>query len=111
NNTTYVLLVTMAPPPPYTIFPYTTLFRSRRQHQERPVRHQLRRRAGGHHLGQVRFLGQRGLLGGKRQGPIPREGRDHHRQWPGVDRKSTRLKSSHVKISYAVFCQKKNTIS
>src|SRR5690606_40933157 len=29
---------------------------------------------------------------------------------PGVDRKSTRLNSSHVKISYAVFClKKKNT--
>src|SRR5690606_40875799 len=26
----------------------------------------------------------------------------------GVDRKSTRLNSSHVKISYAVFCLKKN---
>src|SRR5690606_41953773 len=28
---------------------------------------------------------------------------------PGRDRKSTRLNSSHVKISYAVFCLKKNT--
>src|SRR5690606_41502857 len=28
-----------------------------------------------------------------------------------VDRKSTRLNSSHVKISYAVFCLKKKTIS
>src|SRR5690606_41323082 len=27
-----------------------------------------------------------------------------------VDRKSTRLNSSHVKISYAVFCSKKNTL-
>src|SRR5207302_2677495 len=26
---------------------------------------------------------------------------------PGIDRKSTRLNSSHVKISYAVFCLKK----
>src|SRR5690606_41379445 len=29
----------------------------------------------------------------------------------GLDRKSTRLNSSHVKISYAVFCLKKNTIN
>src|SRR5690606_41687637 len=29
----------------------------------------------------------------------------------GVDRKSTRLNSSHVKISYAVFCLKKKTAS
>src|SRR5207302_8567767 len=28
-------------------------------------------------------------------------------QTPGLDRKSTRLNSSHVKISYAVFCLKK----
>src|SRR5690606_41409052 len=28
---------------------------------------------------------------------------------PGRDRKSTRLNSSHVKISYAVFCLKENT--
>src|SRR5690606_41720663 len=33
------------------------------------------------------------------------EGRDEHL----VDRKSTRLNSSHVKISYAVFCLKKKT--
>src|SRR5690606_39898739 len=29
----------------------------------------------------------------------------------GLDRKSTRLNSSHVKISYAVFCLKKKTIT
>src|SRR5690606_41576937 len=28
-------------------------------------------------------------------------------RWVGLDRKSTRLNSSHVKISYAVFCLKK----
>src|SRR5690606_41999407 len=33
--------------------------------------------------------------------------RQHRRQPEGVDRKSTRLNSSHVKISYAVFCLKK----
>src|SRR3989442_4738474 len=35
----------------------------------------------------------------------------HHPQYmhPGQDRKSTRLNSSHVRISYAVFCLKKKT--
>src|SRR5436309_5046399 len=33
------------------------------------------------------------------------------RNAPHVDRKSTRLNSSHVKISYAVFCLKKKTIA
>src|SRR5204863_2895741 len=32
-----------------------------------------------------------------------------HTQWMGTDRKSTRLNSSHVEISYAVFCLKKKT--
>src|SRR5699024_11284699 len=30
--------------------------------------------------------------------------REHQRQLPAQDRKSTRLNSSHVSISYAVFC-------
>src|SRR5690606_42150360 len=48
--------------------------------------------------------GRRGRgLPGRR--PLPARG-------PGLDRKSTRLNSSHVKISYAVFCLKKKiTIS
>src|SRR5438067_4953012 len=33
--------------------------------------------------------------------------RPGQRQWRGGDRKSTRLNSSHVSISYAVFCLKK----
>src|SRR5690554_7972016 len=63
-------------PPRSTLFPYTTLFRSRRPRR----RHRLHPRAGD------------GAVGG-------RGGRG--------DRKSTRLNSSHVRISYAVFCLKK----
>src|SRR5690606_40079881 len=41
-------------------------------------------------------------------GPLsPRE----NRCWPEPDRKSTRLNSSHVKISYAVFCWKKKKVT
>src|SRR5690349_1500650 len=42
-----------------------------------------------------------------------RRHRDQHRSccWYGRDRKSTRLNSSHVEISYAVFCLKKKTDS
>src|SRR5438874_7259621 len=66
-------------PPRSTLFPYTTLFRSRqagqlcRAHLEQPDQVPVRRRS----------------LSGQR------------------DRKSTRLNSSHVEISYAVFCLKK----
>src|SRR5437868_11114338 len=39
--------------------------------------------------------------------PEARQGRTCHRADEGADRKSTRLNSSHVSISYAVFCLKK----
>src|SRR3712207_8020189 len=91
-------------PPRSTLFPYTTLFRSARDRDAGPA---------GHHLGDlvgVDLLGQedRGLgLGvggslGLRQPAL--ELRDL-----AVDRKSTRLNSSHANISYAVFCLKKQT--
>src|SRR5690606_40704560 len=41
--------------------------------------------------------------------PAPCQG-SRHRQRSDQDRKSTRLNSSHVKISYAVFCLKKKKI-
>src|SRR3712207_7393539 len=88
-------------PPRSTLFPYTTLFRSEPAH-----------RAGGE--------AQHGRGGAVHVGPLDR-GRavargghlDHlaHQvadQVEHVDRKSTRLNSSHANISYAVFCLKKN---
>src|SRR3712207_8972187 len=75
-------------PPRSTLFPYTTLFRSLL------VAPRVRRRA----------VEQRGERGGRAVPvavpvatavPVP------------VDRKSTRLNSSHANISYAVFCLKK----
>src|SRR5215813_14865128 len=52
---------------------------------------------------------------GRRRDPHRHARRDHQREagdgilrrWPRQDRKSTRLNSSHVRISYAVFCLKK----
>src|SRR5690606_40030731 len=101
----------MLRPPISTLFPYTTLFRSllgRRLHlvgrrpergQPHPVavagvRLRIRRRAAAPvHRGRRR-------PGGVRRHPGGGSG----------DRKSTRLNSSHVKISYAVFCLKKKKI-
>src|SRR3712207_7600175 len=78
-------------PPRSTLFPYTTLFRSRLELGARP-RH---RAAGGD--GERRAGGLRGELDAAGLLQI-------------VDRKSTRLNSSHANISYAVFClKKKNT--
>src|SRR3712207_7529724 len=82
-------------PPRSTLFPYTTLFRSRySQVQERqPSVVVVPERCGVAHppgsAGQARVRGEEGQLVG------------------GQDRKSTRLNSSHANISYAVFCLKK----
>src|SRR3989442_4668785 len=80
-------------PPRSTLFPYTTLFRS-------PDR-----------AGHVRAVAVAVLAVDPEDtgdvvhfvGP-PAEVRVHR---PDADRKSTRLNSSHVRISYAVFCLKK----
>src|SRR3712207_8495601 len=85
-------------PPRSTLFPYTTLFRSRvggiARGQGRPQPPRAGARLPG--LAVVRPPRVRPLLG---------EGR-RARQ----DRKSTRLNSSHANISYAVFCLKKTKI-
>src|SRR5215475_1775839 len=74
-------------PPRSTLFPYTTLFRSPASSAD--ARRSARRRTPA----------PGGLLPGA-----------DHRSPP--DRKSTRLNSSHVKISYAVFClKKKNSVA
>src|SRR5437868_12833578 len=75
-------------PPTSTLFPYTTLFRSGSAPAAPPV-------PGGDPPG------GRGAGRGGRPGP------DHRAPARRGDRKSTRLNSSHVSISYAVFCLKK----
>src|SRR5256885_7355068 len=70
-------------PPRSTLFPYTTLFRSVRRLLE--------------------CLGVRSLI-------LPIAPRENHHEIGRMseDRKSTRLNSSHLVISYAVFCLKNN---
>src|SRR2546422_2942598 len=85
-------------PPRSTLFPYTTLFRSFRDHQIVP------------HLLHCALIDQ---------GAEPRArlfGWTHAHAARGLhqpleDRKSTRLNSSHGYISYAVFCLKKKKIT
>src|SRR5256885_9708534 len=80
-------------PPRSTLFPYTTLFRSRhgdlRRHELQDV---LLRVA-------VADAGGVGLSDQHADGAVA--------DLQGEDRKSTRLNSSHLVISYAVFCLKK----
>src|SRR5436305_6952451 len=76
-------------PPRSTLFPYTTLFRSK--------------------FGADAAGGRGGITREESDAPlVPR--RPLRRRTRGAslsDRKSTRLNSSHVRISYAVFCLKK----
>src|SRR5690606_41384355 len=90
--------------PRSTLFPYTTLFRSSKRRRGEVAR---RGPPGGREARRQR-LGRQGAGACRR----PRQGRRRQgRQEPGRrDRKSTRLNSSHVKISYAVFCLKKKNI-
>src|SRR5690349_22772705 len=77
----FFLLMTPVPPKS-TLFPYTTLFRS-----HPPI-----------------------IIPGMNLRPDLRDALlllRRHRDRPHLDRKSTRLNSSHVEISYAVFCLKK----
>src|SRR5690606_39925476 len=91
----------LVPPPPLLspLFPYPTLFRSRAwssprlfdmRDRERPESHALGREARGN----IGLVADRTAC--RAAAPVP-------------DRKSTRLNSSHVKISYAVLCLKQNT--
>src|SRR5690349_22225732 len=97
-------------PPGSTLFPYTTLFRSspavvdqlaawkrgstHSRHVDRPLWSVTRTDTG------------RDTLAGAEVRRI----RHHNRlRRDRADRKSTRLNSSHVEISYAVFCLKKKT--
>src|SRR3989442_11816614 len=70
-------------PPRSTLFPYTTLFRSRID--EIPQMWNVLKV-------EMSFIGPRA-------------------EWDILDRKSTRLNSSHVRISYAVFCLKKKKLN
>src|SRR5690348_17919405 len=82
-------------PPTSTLFPYTTLFRSTRRVDRPAACERLRDRTAG------RDPGARGCRDAS--SVLVR----HRGLGAKVDRKSTRLNSSHPSISYAVFCLKK----
>src|SRR2546426_3689160 len=86
-------------PPRSTLFPYTTLFRSDAEILPRP---EIDRSA--EQDGDLDDVGREHRDAGHETGALGDIGHV-------VDRKSTRLNSSHLVISYAVFClKKKNTI-
>src|SRR5688572_31883565 len=90
-------------PPRSTLFPYTTLFRSRAQLPpdvlvrvvRRALVHDRRAAVGERPVDDVGVAGDPADVG----------------RAPVEDRKSTRLNSSHSQISYAVFCLKKKKVN
>src|SRR3712207_7512168 len=79
-------------PPRSTLFPYTTLFRSRGYNSRRAVKSWPRAAA---------FVY---AAAARKHASLPR---CTDTSYSTADRKSTRLNSSHANISYAVFCLKK----
>src|SRR5256886_10402968 len=87
----FIFFLMIRRPPRSTLFPYTTLFRSLVQPAQCPLGPGCARLAV--------ELAVRGPHEVEQRGASPRGVQ--------VDRKSTRLNSSHSQISYAVFCLKK----
>src|SRR3712207_7980141 len=94
-------------PPRSTLFPYTTLFRS--PSKDQPFYHLLAQNAESEY---VAYVSEQNLLPDESAEPLrhpllkdmfERDDSGAYR----IDRKSTRLNSSHANISYAVFCLKK----
>src|SRR3712207_6964617 len=95
-------------PPRSTLFPYTTLFRSRAlaeflfDDERAMIRLDMSEYMEKHAV--ARMIGApSGYVGYEEGGQLTEAVRRR-------DRKSTRLNSSHANISYAVFCLKKKTI-
>src|SRR3712207_8432331 len=82
-------------PPRSTLFPYTTLFRSLSR---------FRRRRLGFVFQAFNLIDS---LSARENIALPVELDGREVDEPRLDRKSTRLNSSHANISYAVFCLKK----
>src|SRR5256885_9682001 len=92
-------------PPRSTLFPYTTLFRSSSTRRSEPLSR------AGFAPEELLTCASRRSRGARMSSFTPRDrGRhedSHSPQLILIDRKSTRLNSSHLVISYAVFCLKK----
>src|SRR3989442_6128458 len=84
-------------PPRSTLFPYTTLFRSLGDQRNDFLQHAVALRMAELIVDALEAIDIHQQKGGRWL-------QEHQR-----DRKSTRLNSSHVRISYAVFCLKKKT--
>src|SRR5258708_17706816 len=93
-------------PPRSTLFPYTTLFRSRESGQRAQAEFELKRGTGALAASALSMLPHEPTV----WAPVSKYERRREASCgatAATDRKSTRLNSSHQIISYAVFCLKK----
>src|SRR5690554_8047097 len=88
----FIFFLMIRRPPRSTLFPYTTLFRSQILSQK------------GYHETRLEDIAEKA---GFSKSALYRYYKDKDEIFFNIDRKSTRLNSSHVRISYAVFCLKK----
>src|SRR3712207_7801487 len=97
-------------PPRSTLFPYTTLFRSKAERSIQELYRDDPERADAIAFRRRGALKGTALaaMGAAVGGAIPFASRMPEGMLP-ADRKSTRLNSSHANISYAVFCLKKKS--
>src|SRR5205814_10714076 len=98
-------------PPTSPPFPYTTLFRSRLHHATQDTLRtwieRLRKATGDGFPEGVTAFREEMAVHGRYRKPCPVCGSPVQRiRYAEKDRKSTRLNSSHLGISYAVFCLK-----
>src|SRR2546427_8803184 len=92
-------------PPRSTLFPYTTLFRSEAEDDPVAIDGLVRRLFGDpFHIEKGTLEAELAAVQVADREDVGREERD---LTDVIDRKSTRLNSSHSQISYAVFCLKK----
>src|SRR3712207_7298078 len=89
-------------PPRSTLFPYTTLFRSRVDERLERLARLVRRPAD-----LAALLGRQLRDAAQHVRQLGLAPQELHARLLQRDRKSTRLNSSHANISYAVFCLKK----
>src|SRR2546430_9951637 len=95
-------------PPRSTLFPYTTLFRSGEKLWRMPLTDDYLDMFASDvaDLANAAFGGPGSITAALYLREFVGDALD---RWVHVDRKSTRLNSSHSQISYAVFCLKKHT--
>src|SRR5206468_10417714 len=106
-----LLLLQLLPPPSPTLFPYTTLFRSMNDRIQLSF---ATAPATVNQNGSFRFFDARPSATGYSVAntllglfdDYTEFGNKPDTPWMAIDRKSTRLNSSHDQISYAVFCLK-----